>query len=130
MMRFHHVGLLVDDLEFSLNNYRILFGNENISDIFKVTSQKVKVCFVKVGDNSHIELVQPDGDGSPVSNLLKKRVSYYHAGYCVSNIFDAIQKLEELNYKALEVFESEAFNGRKCVFLFTPEAHLIELIEE
>jgi hypothetical protein len=35
-----------------------------------------------------------------------------------------------MNYKTLDIFDSEAFEGKRCVFLFSPEAHLIELIEE
>ena len=62
--------------------------------------------------------------------LLKKRISYYHIGYKVSNILATTKKLEALNYKLMGEFSSEAFGGGKCVFLFTPEAHLIELIED
>ncbi len=130
MLKFHHVGLLVENIEFSLLHYTELFGKQNISKVYEVTSQMVKVCFVKVGDGSYIELVEPLGEDSVVYKLLKKKISYYHIGYKVADISSKIIKLETLNYKAMEVFNSEAFNGAKCVFLFTPEAHLIELIEE
>lgn len=130
MLKFHHVGLLVDDLEFSIRHYSDLFGETNISKVYKINSQKVNVCFVKVGDGSYIELVEPCGEDSVVYKLLKKRISYYHIGYKVTDILDEVKKLEALNYKAMDFFNSEAFNGGKCIFLFTPEAHLIELIEE
>ena len=129
-LRFHHVGLLVDDIETSANHYKAIFGADNISPISFVASQKVNVCFVKNGTDSYIELVQPADDTSVVSKLLKKRLSYYHVAYKVANIYEAITKLEQLNYKAMELFNSEAFDGKLCVFLFTPEAHLIELIEK
>ncbi len=129
LLEFHHVGLLVEDLDFSILQYVELFGKEYVSDIYQVESQKVKVCFVKNGVNSYIELVQPTSEDSVVSKLLKKRSSYYHIGYMVDDIATTISKLELLNYKSMEVFYSEAFNGNKCVFLFSPEAHLFELIE-
>ena len=75
-------------------------------------------------------MVEPIGEDSPVYNLLKKNTSYYHIGYKVKDIVATILKLETMNYKTMEIFYSEAFNGKRCVFLFTPEAHLIELIEE
>ena len=106
-----------------------MFGNENISKIFIINSQKVKVCFVKIAENSYIELVEPISEDSTVYKLLKKRISYYHIGYLVSDINQKIIELEELNYKAMEFFNSEVFDNKKCIFLFSPEAHLIELIE-
>lgn len=130
MLKFHHIGLLVEDLNFSIQQYTLLFGEKNMSKVYNINSQEVSVCFVKIGDNNYIELVQPQGENSIVSKLLKKRTSYYHMGYKVSDILDTVSKLESLNYKILNFFNSEAFNGKKCVFLFSPEAHLIELIEE
>jgi catechol 2,3-dioxygenase-like lactoylglutathione lyase family enzyme len=127
---FHHIGLLVPDLEEAINNYTLLFGRENISEIFTLESQKVKECFVKNGINSYIGLVSPSAKDSVVNNLMKKGISYYHLAYKVKNINDSIKHLENLNYKTLELFSSEAFGGKLCVFLYTPDAHLIELIEE
>jgi methylmalonyl-CoA/ethylmalonyl-CoA epimerase len=129
-LHYHHVGLLVESIEESIAHYRTLFGSSNISDIIFIQSQKVKICFVKNAPNSYIELVQPIGDDSIVAKLLKKRTSYYHLAYKVSNIENAVAELEQLNYKPLAYFNSEAFNDKRCIFLFTPETHLIELIEQ
>ena len=129
-LTFHHVGLLVDDIVASAENYAALVGKENISAPILVSTQKVKVCFVRTGAESFIELVQPTEEDSAVSKMLKKRVSYYHVAYKVKDIYAEIKRLESLQHKALEPFSSEAFNGKLCVFLFTPEVHLIELIEE
>lgn len=129
-LQFHHVGLLVDDIENSVEHYSNLFGGANVSDITTIASQKVKVCFVKIGGESYIELVQPVNEESVVYKLLKKRVSYYHIAYMVTDITAAVTRLEEMNYKPLEYFNSEAFGGKRCIFLFSPDAHLIELIEQ
>ena len=82
-----------------------------------------------MSDSGYIELVEPSGQESVVSGLLKNKVSYYHLGYKVKDINQMIAVLEGLNYKSLGCFKSEAFGGKTCVFLYTPEAHLIELIE-
>ncbi len=128
-LEFHHVGLVVESIETSISHYSALFGTENISNVYKIDSQKVNVCFVKVGPTSFIELVEPLGEDSQVYKLLKKRVSYYHVAYKVDQIIDAVTQLELLDYKAMDYFCSEAFDGKRCIFLFSPEAHLIELIE-
>jgi methylmalonyl-CoA/ethylmalonyl-CoA epimerase len=130
ILSFHHVGLLVESIENSVEQYSDLFGKANVSGIINIKSQKVKVCFVKISDTGFIELVEPIDQGSVVYELLKKRVSYYHIGYKVADISSAVNKLEQLNYRALEFFNSEAFGGKRCVFLFTPDAYLIELIEQ
>lgn len=129
-LEFHHVGLVVESIETSIHHYSALFGTENISNIYKIDSQKVNVCFVKVGPSSFIELVEPIGEESQVYKLLKKRVSYYHIAYKVNQIEEAVVRLESMDYKAMDFFNSEAFDGKRCIFLFTPEAHLIELIEK
>lgn len=126
---FHHIGLIVQDMEEAITNYALLFGHENISAVFTLDSQKVKECFVKNGVNSYIGLVSPIVKDSVVNNFLKKGINYYHLAYKVKNINDSIKFLENLNYKALEMFSSEAFGNKLCVFLYSPDSHLIELIE-
>ncbi len=128
-MLFHHVGLLVDNIDTVSANYADLFGKSNVSTIQVILSQQVKVCFVKIAENSFIELVEPMSPDSKVYNLIKKKFTYYHMGYLVEDIIVEVDKLKKLNYKPLEFFNSEAFEGKKCIFLFSPDAHLIELIE-
>lgn len=130
ILSFHHVGLLVQSIEDSMQQYVQLFGSKNISQLFNISSQQVKVCFVKIAEDSFIELVQPLSETSSVYKLLRKKISYYHTAYKVKDIVYAVQKLEELNYKPLEFFNSEAFENKRCIFLFAPDASLIELIED
>ncbi len=127
---FHHIGVLVENIDDSILHYSEIFGKKNISGIVNESSQKVKTCLVKISPETYIELVQPTHSDSSVNNLLKKRISYYHLAYKVKNIQRAVDRLCALNYKPLEYFDSCTFGGKKCIFLFTPEAHLIELIEE
>jgi methylmalonyl-CoA/ethylmalonyl-CoA epimerase len=129
-LEFHHIGLAVENLEASRLNYSRLFGESAVAKTIRIESQKVNVCFVNIGTGSFIELVEPLGEDSMVYKLLKKWVTYYHVGYKVGNIVATVSALESMNYKAMEYFNSEAFEGKRCIFLFSPEAHLIELIEK
>ncbi|MDY0101605.1 MAG: VOC family protein [Lentimicrobium sp.] len=128
-LNFHHVGTLVDDMGAAVLNYTNIFGMDSASDVIRVASQQVDVCFIKVGSSSYIELVCPYSEESKVFNMLKKRVTYYHIGYKVDNITLAVAELEAQDFKAMEFFSSEAFDGKRCIFLFSPDAHLFELIE-
>lgn len=126
---FHHVGTLVEDMESARLHYADIFGPDSISHVISVKSQKVNVCFVKVGEQSYIELVAPYSEDSVVSGMIKKRVTYYHIGYKVSDIESAVAELEAIEYRPMEYFFSEAFEGKRCIFLFSPDMHLFELIE-
>jgi len=129
-LTFHHVAILVESIEVSKVHYAEVFGKENVSDVIIVDSQKVKICFVKISEGSYIELVEPIDEDSVVYKLLKKRHTYYHIAYNVKDIHGMVSRLEKLNYKALKFFNSATRKGKLCIFLYTPEAHLIELIEE
>ena len=130
LLSFHHTGVLVKSIDDSIAFYSVLFGKESISDIINISSQKVKVCFVEISVGTYLELVEPVGTESVVFGLLKKKVSYYHIGYKIRDIEQGVKVLEELNFKPLEYFFSEAFGNKRCIFFFSPDSSLIELIEE
>ena len=129
-LTFHHVGLIVESIENSIAHYAKVFGEENISEIFTLKSQQIRECFVRNSSSTYIGLVEPLNEDSIVYNLLKKRISYYHIAYKVKDIQSMVGQLEKLNYKAIDFFSSEAFTNKKCIFLYTPDGHLVELIEE
>lgn len=111
-------------------NYKALFGPNCISEVFDISSQNVKVCFVDMGNNTFIELVEATSEDSGITRLKKKGFTYYHMAYLTADIEATVAELSTLHYKPMEFFHSEAFKGKRCIFLFSPDAHLIELIEE
>ncbi len=130
MLKFHHLGCLVDSIEEAAENYKGLFAMQSISEKILIASQQVYVCFVQIGEGQFIELVEPVGEDSVVSRLKRKGETYYHAGYLGHDFDKALEQLEEKSFKLLSVFYSEAFNMRRCAFLYSTDIHLIELIEE
>jgi hypothetical protein len=127
-MLLHHIGMLVDDS--SMKSYQSVFGDHCVSDKIIVLSQNVYICFVDIGKDVFLELIQPIDESSVVYKLRKKNVSYYHLGY-TTEIFDlANKKLIEAGFRIINQFDSEAFEGGKCQFMYTPEGDLIELVEK
>jgi hypothetical protein len=126
---FHHTGIAVDSIVCSLVHYRKIFGSDKISEIFSIASQKVNVCFIEVAPGVYLELIEAMGDDSSIHRMRKKGISYYHVAYITKTIEETVSKLVELNFKPMEYFNSEAFENKRCIFLFSPEAELIELIE-
>lgn len=131
-MKLHHVGCLVKTIETGIEQYKSLHESVSVSQIYEIESQEVRVCFVHISDENStcIELVQPMNETSFLYKLMtKKGVNFYHLGFLVSDIDRKSAELEAKDYRLVNSFTSEAFDGRKCVFLYSPDLHLIELIE-
>jgi methylmalonyl-CoA epimerase len=130
MMKLHHIGCLVDDIEASKNIYKNILGFSNISGTIFVPSQKVYVCFIEIGNDTFLELIQPQDETSPLLKYRQKNINYYHLAYLVKNIDVVVAHLCSNDAILLTSFPSEGFNQKKTVFLYSPDRHLIELIED
>lgn len=126
----HHVGCLVENIEQALEDYSILFPESKKSIIYNIADQNVKVCFLEVSTNVFIEFVEPLDLESTLAKMKKKGTSFYHIGIYVNNFDDELLRLESMGYRKINEFHSEAFQGKRCSFLYNNELHLVELIEK
>lgn len=126
---FHHVGCLTKDLDETLSLYIGKLNFRKVSEPVEVTSQQVKVCFIQTAGGPLIELIQPTGNNKALNKILTSGNPYYHIGYTTKNIDETISHLVESGFYMVNSFLSEAFENRKCAFLYTSEMQLIELIE-
>jgi len=131
-MEFHHLGCIVENIESTVHHYLALLGSAvEVSTTYEIEAQEVKVCFMSLGNGSWLELVESVNPNSTLNRMRKKKgISFYHLGFQVDDIEQTISELETQDYRLLNRFSSEAFQGRTCCFLFTPEMHLIELIQK
>ena len=126
MLRFHHVGCAVKDLDDSTRVYRDQLGFQRVSRIIKVASQNVQVRFLELGTATYLELVQPLAAGSFLDRFLG--VGFYHACFLTESLETALGGLGN-EFTRISEFRSEAFAGNRCAFVLTPERHLLELAE-
>jgi len=68
--RLNHVALVVDDLDKASAHWQYMLG-ATVSQPQNLTEHGVTVIFIDL-PNTRIELLQPLGDGSPVSRFLEK----------------------------------------------------------
>ena len=127
-LTFHHTGCLTRDIEGSKAVYAGM-GFCDFSETYTVSDQKVKVCFIEMSPGVFLELVEPIGDNAPLNKMLKNKVSFYHLGYLTKEFGNTVQNLQNDGFYLLNSFRSEAFSGRNCAFLYTPDMQLIEIIE-
>ena len=128
-LQFHHIGCLTKNITDSIASYKDTLGFENVSAVFTIEEQQVKVCFIELLHGVNIELIEPMGDNPTLNKILKSNNPYYHVGYTVHNFDKAIQGLLDKGLYLVNTFHSEAFGHKRCAFLYTPEMHLIEIIE-
>lgn len=127
---FHHTGIAVYSIEDAKKSYAELFGYSKFSKTFVISTQKVNVCFLEVGENVFLEFVEPSSNESSIHRFLKKGINCYHTAYKCDEIDIVVDELILKNFHSLGFFNSEAFENKRCIFLISPEGHLIELIEK
>lgn len=127
---FHHTGVLVKNIEDTVLYYKTIFGENSASKIYAIESQKVKVCFITIGMDCYLELVEPFEGNSDFNAMFKRGIAYYHNGYTTNAFDETLESLLEKNFRLLSTFNSEAFGGKRCSFLISKKMHLFELIEK
>jgi methylmalonyl-CoA/ethylmalonyl-CoA epimerase len=131
-MRLSHIGIIVKDIEKSIENHQALFGYKQLSPIVEDSTQKVRVVLLGVSkdDPVKIELISPTGEDSPVNDVLKKRQPIYHLCYEVDDIEEARAEARKKGAVPIsQPVEAPLFEERKICFLYTRDHYVIELVE-
>jgi methylmalonyl-CoA/ethylmalonyl-CoA epimerase len=131
-MKLHHVGIVVPKIQDSLGDLTKYLDFETISLPTPIDSQKVNVCFLKVGE-SYLELIEPASEGSPISNFLSKGGGFHHLCFEVKDIHKEIKELEKKGARIV-VKPVIGFENRLIAFALlnmkNTKCNLVELAEE
>jgi methylmalonyl-CoA/ethylmalonyl-CoA epimerase len=131
-MRFHHVGYAVKDIRRYLDGFLIpMFSPVSISEPVSDPIQRVTVCFAEMPGGTVIELVQPQDESGPVDSFIgSNRGGLYHLCYEVDNLDAELERFRRKGCLPLgKPVPAAAFEGRRLVFVLTPERDLIEFVE-
>jgi methylmalonyl-CoA/ethylmalonyl-CoA epimerase len=132
-LRFHHVGYAVDDIDLYVEEYfSPLFTPKRITPKVADPIQRVTVCFAEMHGGVTIELVEPLGSPSPVDSVVgSRRGGIYHLCYECEDLEEAVSHFRVKRCLPLSrPTPAAAFQGRRIVFLLTPQHDLIELLEQ
>ena len=127
--RLNHIAVAVTNLDAGIKIYKDIFGVQ-ISKKLALPKHGVTTVFVKLS-NTNIELLEPLGQDSPISNFLIKNRSggVHHLCYEVSNIKESAQYLTNKGYKILgDGIPREGAHGKPVIFLH-PKQFMGTLIE-
>ena len=128
-LKQHHIGCLVTSIEAFKKENSIFWDEFDYSQVFYITKQDVKVCFIKKTGGIALELVEPGSSNKSLKNLLVKGITYYHLGFTTTCYDKAVEKMTLASCHQLTEFSSEAFKGKRCSFFYHRDLKLIELIE-
>jgi methylmalonyl-CoA/ethylmalonyl-CoA epimerase len=88
--KLNHVGVAVPSIEAAKETYRTLYGATDITETRSMATQGVSFAFVTL-PNAQIELIEPYGENSPITNFLAKNPAggQHHVCFEVENIHQA-----------------------------------------
>ncbi len=122
-----HVAIAVRNLEEGCKIWKDL-GYEIEYEV--IEEQKVRVAIIHTG-KERIEILEPLGEDTPISNFLKKRgEGIHHLALNVNNIEEVLQYLESKGYKLIDRKPRIGAGGKKIAFVHPKDAKfLLELVE-
>ena len=127
--KLNHIAIAVTDLEQAALIYKDIMGAK-VSEPHALPEHGVTAVFVHL-KNTKIELIQPLGDASPISNFLKKntRGGIHHVCYEVEDIFAAKDQLTSQGMTILGKGEPYIGAINKLVLFLHPKDFMGTLIE-
>lgn len=128
--KLNHVAIAVPDLKAASAQYRDIFG-ARVSDPVDLPEHGVTTVFVTL-PNTHIELLHPLGENSPIAGFLERNRSggIHHVCYEVVDIGLASEKLSNAGMRILGDGKPKiGAHGKPVLFLHPKDAQgtLVEL---
>lgn len=130
-MRLHHVAYTTSDLDAKAAELSRVLGFEPMGPPVVDDVQRVRIQFMSMGPESRLELLEPNGDKSPIARHLKNGGGLYHLCFEVDDLDATLEQMRDTG-EAIVVCEpvpAPAIEGRRVAFVVTSGRDLIELLE-
>ena len=114
--RIDHVGIAVADLEAAIAVHEATYGMPLVHRE-TVESQGVEAVLLDVGE-SHVELLRPLAEDTPVGRFLAKRgPGLHHVAYGVDDIEAALRALKAQGVRLIDEAPRTGIRGTRVAFL-------------
>ncbi len=114
--KIDHIGIAVNSIDEQLTYYSDILGLK-IEKIETVPGEGVKVCFIKVGD-THIELLEPISDESPVKKFLDKNgQGVHHIAYATDDVVKTVLDMKGKDFRLLNEQPKQGAGGKLICFV-------------
>ncbi len=129
-MKIDHIGIATDELDKTTALWRDALGLEPDATE-EIASQGVRVAMLPIGE-SHIELLEPLTQDSPVARFLGKRgPGIHHIAIRVDDIRTAMTRLKEKGARLIDETPRLGAGGCLVAFIHPSSANgvLLELVQ-
>ncbi|WP_334314207.1 methylmalonyl-CoA epimerase [Aneurinibacillus sp. Ricciae_BoGa-3] len=129
--KIEHIGIAVKNLEDSLAFYTQMLGMKWLGTE-TVESEQVRVAFLAIGE-SHIELLEPTSDDSPIAKFIEKKgEGIHHIALSVDNQQQRLNALQEAGVRLINETPKRGAHNNMVAFVHPKATHgvLLELCEK
>jgi catechol 2,3-dioxygenase-like lactoylglutathione lyase family enzyme len=128
-MKIHHIGIAVPSIAVDGDAYCRALNLPPVGAIVTDEVQKVRVAFVRVDGDVHVEFIEPLGHDSPIHGVLRQGGGVYHICYSVLDIAATIEQIKAAGGILVSgPVAAPAFDGRRIAFCYAGQS-LLELVE-
>ncbi|MEX2607428.1 MAG: methylmalonyl-CoA epimerase [Kiritimatiellia bacterium] len=116
IQKVDHIGIAVRSLEESIPIYEKALGLKMLKTE-EVASQKVRTAFFEAGE-THIELLEPTADDSPIAIFLEKKgEGIHHIAFGSDDIVGQLSQASEAGLKLIHETPIDGAGGKQVAFL-------------
>lgn len=122
IQKVDHLGIAVRSLDESVKYYEEALGLK-CEHREEVPSQKVRTAFFTVGE-THIELLEPTSDESPIAKFLAKNgEGIHHVAFGTSDIAAQLQGAKTAGVQLIHETPIDGAGGKLVAFLHPKSTH-------
>jgi methylmalonyl-CoA/ethylmalonyl-CoA epimerase len=122
LKKIDHIGIAVRSIDTARNYYEKTLGM-SCEGIEVVESQKVKTAFFTIGE-THIELLEPTSDDSPIAKFLERNgEGIHHIAYETDDISRQLDLASEAGCRLINETPIEGAGGKMVAFLHPKSTH-------
>lgn len=129
-MKVDHIGIATRQIDVALALWRDALGLQ-VAFTEEVTEQGVRVAMLPIGE-THIELLEPLSENSPVGKFLEKRgPGIHHLAIQVTDIRATLAQLKEKGTRLIDETPRTGAGGCLVAFVHPASANgvLLELVQ-
>lgn len=129
-MKVDHIGIATRQIDVALALWRDALGLQ-VAFTEEVTEQGVRVAMLPIGE-THIELLEPLSENSPVGKFLEKRgPGIHHVAIQVTDIRATLAQLKEKGTRLIDETPRTGAGGCLVAFVHPASANgvLLELVQ-
>jgi methylmalonyl-CoA epimerase len=130
-MKIDHIGIATSKIDDALALWRDALGLQ-VDFTEEVTEQGVRVAMLPIGE-THIELLEPLSEDSPVGKFLQKGgPGIHHVAIKVSDIRASLAELKEKGTRLIDEIPRRGAGGCLVAFVHPSSANgvLLELVQQ